>query len=260
MSLVSVETLRTACAYDDCHLFLAMAPNHVYCTECGCKRKQENHKKRLTKPLITNDEIFEATEDRKLARAIQRDDRNQWLLENKSFCMFDIETTNLDADVGWILCASFMPMGGETYTIRGKGNDRSILDRIRKELYKYDYICTWYGTGFDFPFLATRLLLNRKEAIGLIKHIDLYYVARFKFKFFNNRLDNVADGLFGGDSVKTKLRGSVWYAARSHNRKERETAIDYIAEHCEKDVEELGALFEELIPFKDIQATPLRRF
>lgn len=248
------------CAYDRCHTFPVLAANHVYCTDCGCKRKHENHKKRLTKPLITNDDIYEATETRKLARAEQRVARNQWLLENKTFCMFDIETTNLDADVGWILCASFMPVGGEPYTIRGKRDDRGIIDRIRRELSRYDYIVTWYGTGFDMPFLATRLLLNRKEAIGYVKHIDLYYVARFKFKFFNNRLDNVADGLFGGDSVKTKLRGSVWFAARSHDRKTREAAIDYIVEHCEKDVEELEALFHELIPFKDIQATPLRRF
>jgi len=214
----------------------------------------------LTAPLITNDEIFEAQEARKWERAKQRDDRNQWLLENKTFCMFDIETTNLDADVGWILCASFMPMGEKPYTIRGKANDRSVLDRIRRELYKYDYICTWYGTGFDMPFLATRLLLNEKEPIGLIKHIDLYYVARFKFEFMRNSLENVADGLFGGAAVKTKLRGSVWYAARSHSVKEREAAIDYIVEHCEMDVKELGALFEKLISFKDIQATPLRRF
>jgi len=248
------------CAYDECHKFLPAVDNHIYCSFCKCKRKHENHKKRLRKPLITEDEIFELTEARKLARATQRDDRNKWLLQNKTFCMFDIETTNLDADVGWILCASFMPMGEKPYTIRGRANDRSIINRIRRELYKFDYIVTWYGTGFDLPFLATRLLLNRQKAIGLVRHIDLYYVARFKFKFFNNRLDNVADGLFGGDSVKTKLRGSVWYAARSHNIAEREKAVDYIVEHCEKDVEELGAIFKELIPFKDIQATPLRRF
>lgn len=250
----------TPCAYDRCCVIIPNTANHIYCTECGCKRKQENHKKRLTKPLVTNDEIYEATEAKKRAKAEQRVERNAWLLENKTFCMFDIETTNLDADVGWILCASFMPVGGKPYTIRGKRDDITILARIRRELHKYDYYVTWYGTGFDFPFVATRLLLNRKEAIGYVRHIDLYYVARFKFKFFNNRLDNVADGLFGGDSVKTKLRGSVWFAARSHDRKTRETAIDYIVEHCEKDVEELEALFHELIPFKDIQATPLRRF
>ncbi len=249
------------CSRDECHTFAPVTANHVYCTECNCKRKNENQVKRIHAPLVTNDEIFEAQETRKRARAEQRNDRNKWLLQNKTFCMFDIETTNLDADVGWMLCASFMPIGGKAYTIRARGpDDVSVLDRIRKELYKYDYICTWYGTGFDMPFLATRLLLNGKDPIGLVKHIDLYYVARFKFKFFNNRLDNVADGLFGGESVKTKLRGSVWFAARSHRRAVREKAIDYIVEHCEKDVEETGALFEKLIPFKDIQATPLRRF
>ena len=93
------------CSYDKCHIFHAVAANQIYCSDCQCKRKQENHRKRLVKPLITEDEIYELTEAKKRAKAQQRVDRNAWLLENKTFCMFDIETTNLDADVGWILCA-----------------------------------------------------------------------------------------------------------------------------------------------------------
>ncbi|KKM44028.1 hypothetical protein LCGC14_1562230 [marine sediment metagenome] len=248
------------CLFDGCCTFEPSQHNHVYCNKCRCKRKEEARKKRLESPLVYDEETFQLQENRKLALAERQEAKDKWILENKTFCMFDIETTNLDADVGWILCASFKPVDGETYTIRGAADDTNILDAIRDELHKYDYIVTWYGTRFDLPFVATRLLLNRKEAIGRLRHIDLLYVSRFKFKFFNNKLENVADGLFGGDSVKTKLRGSVWYSARKHDKKTREKAIDYIVEHCEMDVVELENLFHELIPFKKISLTPLRSY
>ena len=213
----------------------------------------------MDEPIEFSADAYEALERRKVAQAARREAQNRWILENKTFAMYDIEATNLDADIGEILCACIKPLGGETKVFTAKNDDRKVVADIRDELRKYDYIVTWYGTGYDLPFTATRLVISEQEPLGLLKHVDLYYTARFHFKFHSNRLGSIAEGLFG-ESSKTRVWGQVWNQARSLNKKKREEAMEYIVDHCEKDVEELERIFNRLVPFRDLAGTPLRRY
>jgi uncharacterized protein YprB with RNaseH-like and TPR domain len=222
----------------------------------------ENWQKRLRR-LNSIDEmeedVFNQIDLRKEALAKRKDKQNSWLLAHRTFAMFDLEATNLNADIGEILCACIKPLDGGITTIVSRDDDKRSSALIRDELKKYDYVVTWYGSRYDMPFLATRLLLNEHSPLGYVRHVDLYYTAKMQFKFHSNRLDAVGEGLFG-ESKKTRLRGGLWNDARSPNRERRRKAMEYIIDHCQKDVEELESIFKELVPFRQLASTPLRRF
>ncbi len=106
------------CLYDGCCKFEPSQHNHVYCNEHKCKRKEENAKRRLETPFAYDEETFELQENRKRALLARKEARNTWVFDNKSFAMFDLETTDLKADGGQILCASIKPLGGHIETFK----------------------------------------------------------------------------------------------------------------------------------------------
>lgn len=252
-----MSKLLVTCMYDECCEFLSEAPNARYCPTCKCKRKLESSKKRLSKPIEYDEELWQIQENRKLAKAHEVEARNTWILKNKSFCMFDIETTNLDADIGEMLCACIKPLGKpvKTFIVDTRNGDGSLAASLRNELAAYDYIVSWYGTRFDMPYLTTRLLAAEEDPLGYARHIDLYYTARFKLKLHSNRLAAVGEFMFG-KTQKTRVIGPIWLRAIRGDKE----AMDYIVKHCRKDVRELEQVFCQLVPYRNLSATPLRKY
>ena len=254
------------CLYDGCCEFEPSTHNHIYCSECRCKRKEETRKKRLAVPLVYDADTFELQEKRKRALLDRKQARNKWIFQNKSFACFDIETTDLKADGGQILCASIKPYGEPVETYKSEiylpegGDDRTVLVDIRDRLRDFDYIVTWYGTGFDMPFLKTRLLITDQERLGEIYHVDLYYTSRFHYLFNSNRMQSVEEALFDGKTHKTRLSRTLWAKALSFDYKVRLEALNYIADHCEMDVISLENIFDLIGDSKDLSSTPLRRY
>lgn len=253
------------CTYDACHEFEGGSWNAAYCPDCSCKRKREASVKRLSAPVTGDAELWQLQEDRKMGKLLVSQEKNDWILKNKSFAMFDLETSNLDANFGEILCGCIKPLYGKITTFAIPTfeagdpwtliSDNEVAVQLRDELRKYDYIVTWFGTRFDMPYLTTRLIDSREEKIGPIRHLDLYYTSRWKLKLHSNRLAAVGDFLFG-KTKKDNYAGNTWMQAlRGHK-----PAIDYVVKHCEKDVEELERVFEELAPFRNIAATALKDY
>ena len=118
------------CNYDRCHQFDPQSHNARYCVECKCKRKAENAKKRLTVPVDSDEELWGLQERKKESNYINAQAKNEWLLENSKFGSFDIETTNLDASIGMILCACIKIRGGETTTYVAKPINGMINSRF----------------------------------------------------------------------------------------------------------------------------------
>ena len=232
--------------------FTTNSSTHIYCSS-GCKNKAEEIRKLGKTVEIYTPNEYEVEEQRKLARAERAKAKSAWLLANKSFATFDLETTNLDASIGEILCGCVKPLGQNGKVFVGEKTDAGIVADIRDELEKYDYIITWYGTGFDVPYLTTRLLVSDKRPLAKIRHLDMYYTARTYLKLHSNRQQVAAETLLG-QSAKTRVIGSIWNNAMRGNK----TAMKYIIEHCIGDVTELEKLFYKLITFRNIGATPLR--
>lgn len=262
---------KRRCKWDGCCEFEPQSWNHFYCHEHKCKRAYENSVRRNEVPVPVGPELYDRQERRKQALIDRVADKNTWLLERKTFAFFDIESSNLSASIGTHLCASIRDRDtGETFT-------RSILDgaeiceccghpaeylddskmvvAIRDKLEEYDYIVTYYGTGFDIPYLNTRLIMWGERPIHRYKHIDLYYTARHKLKLHSNRLAVVCESLFG-DSHKTRIVGPTWIRAVQGDPE----AMAYIVKHCEIDVAELEKVFDRLIGFVNIGAKRLHQY
>jgi uncharacterized protein YprB with RNaseH-like and TPR domain len=250
------------CHYDRCCSFDPGSHNARFCPEHRCKRRAENARKRLTSPPPDDiEELWRLQENRKLGRLETAQSKNEWLLERSKIGFFDIESSNLDASIGVILCACIKDRGGEVHTfVAGQDeggiiSDRTVVVAIRDRLEQYDYVSTFYGTRFDIPFLNTRLLMHGERPIDRLRHIDLYFVARFKLKLHSNRLQVVAETMLG-ESTKTRVVGPIWVRAIAGDK----AAMQYIIDHCVIDVEELENVFEKVRGFINLSAVRWRKY
>ena len=252
------------CSYDFCCAFTPGSHNAEYCPEHKCKRKVENAKKRLTTDFpegATAEVLWKLQESRKKGRLEVAVEKNRWLLENSKIAFFDLETSDLNASIGMILCGSIKERGGATVTFSAAKDsdgilvDKNICVQLRDMLAGYDYVTTYYGSRFDIPYINTRLIMQGERPINELRHIDLYYRAKFNLKLHSNRLQVVGETLFG-ESQKTRVLGVVWQRAAQGDME----ALKYIQEHCERDVEELEEVFDTLKGFINLSATRWRKY
>ena len=185
---------------------------------------------------------------------------NCYLRENPSpekVGYFDIETftSNFYADRGLMLCYCIKPGDGgkilgrsitpEEIFNRKAGRDKPIIKECIDNLLKFDRIYTWYGSGFDIPWLRGRALKHKLDFIGHGErfHKDLYYVGR-KFKYASKSLDNMARQLLGS-SRKTRFDYDSWLDALLGDKKQ----LKKILEHCQYDVMDLADIHKVLEPY-----------
>ncbi len=255
-----VVPLQIWCNFDRCCEFTPETINRKYCAEHGCAKKAENSRRRLQSPLISSEESWRLQENRKLDRLLVSQNKNRWIEENSNICFFDIETTNLSASIGMMICACVKDKDGETYTFKmskenGLFNDHKAVVEIRDFLESYDYVVTYYGTRFDIPYLNTRLIMYGERPLQRLRHIDLYFTAKFKLKLHSNKLAVVCETLFG-DTEKTRVIGNTWNQALMGDKQ----SMDYIVEHCQIDVAELEKVYDELKGFINLSAVRWRVF
>lgn len=176
-----------------------------------------------------------------------------------STLIFDLETSDLQADRGVILCASYESSEEprKIRTIRqddrrvnpnwdkSRGNDREIVRRMSDVIRAHDVIVAHNGTRFDLPYLRTRALAWGLPPLLEVKIVDPCTIAWRKFKLRSNSLGVVADHL-GIRDKKTPLDMSLWMdATLNGNRK----AMDNIVEHCEADIRVLRGVLRGVRPF-----------
>lgn len=170
---------------------------------------------------------------------------------------FDIETTGLGADFGFVIAACIKPATDKkiiTFRIddykdykKDLCNDKKLVLDIANALEDFDVICTYNGDKFDLPFMDTRLAVHGvRKRVTLVHSIDLLPIIKQKMRLHSNRLDTVASAL-GLSEAKTRLLPQVWQRASHGSKKD----LDYIVEHCEKDVLVLEEAFKRLKIFVD---------
>ncbi len=94
-------------------------------------------------------------------------------------------------------------------------------------------IVTWFGKGFDNPFLQTRLAEYGMKPLERIWHIDLcfYYRGWSGLKPRSSKLETVAE-FWNLDERKDKLDVKYWSQAMAGHK----PSLDRIVERCESDV------------------------
>jgi uncharacterized protein YprB with RNaseH-like and TPR domain len=166
----------------------------------------------------------------------------------------DIEASQLDADFG-IMYSWVIKYQGQNKYEMGIVTRQEILDGVLDKrvcedlvtaLKKFTLVYTYYGTGFDIPFIRTRCLMNGVKFVtrGEVEHRDAYYLARRCLKLHRNSLDNVCATL--GIKGKTHLEGRYWILANSGNPE----ALAYILDHNKADTVILEKVHEVLAEFE----------
>jgi uncharacterized protein YprB with RNaseH-like and TPR domain len=162
-------------------------------------------------------------------------------MDQVSCACFDLETTNLSADFGVVLCGVVKPAHAEAIIFRAdrlnrnwrqrRSDDRAVIRAIVDELDNYDIWVAHNGARFDVPFLRARLAALHMPTLPTKKLIDPVLLARNKLRLSYNSLDAIASML--GVNTKTVVEGKQWLRAALDGDTR---AMNYIVEHCVQDV------------------------
>jgi uncharacterized protein YprB with RNaseH-like and TPR domain len=127
--------------------------------------------------------------------------------------------------------------------IKAHRYDKALCQQFLEDLNEFDRLVTYYGTGYDLPFLRTRCLTHSLDfpPIGSLFHTDLYYSVRGKLRLYRNRLE-VACSQFDIPSKGHRLNPSVWMDAQAGDKK----AVGWVLAHNVEDVESLEQLWDKM--------------
>lgn len=172
---------------------------------------------------------------------------------NPKILVFDIESSNLNANFGVILCISYKWFGTDkVHTIaitdfpsfkKDPTNDKPVVEAFQKVFEEADYVVAHFGEKFDVPMIQTKLLMHSGKLLPNTKLIDTWRISKTKLKLNSNRLETLISAL-GVKHKKTPLSGPTWVKAMAGNRE----AIRYVVEHCIADVKALEGVFQKLLP------------
>jgi uncharacterized protein YprB with RNaseH-like and TPR domain len=167
---------------------------------------------------------------------------------------FDIETSNLNADFGivlsWYILDEDNVFHGRSITrdevLNDSYPDHNLMVELVETFNKFDLLYGYYSTKFDFPFVRSRCVMNNIPfpGFGSIKHKDVFYIIKNKFKL-HRRTQEVAAEMLLGKSNKTHWSAKYWIRAIQGDQE----ALDYIDENNRIDCIELKALTEKVIDF-----------
>jgi uncharacterized protein YprB with RNaseH-like and TPR domain len=165
----------------------------------------------------------------------------------------DIETSNLKANFGIVLCWCILDEDGdlcEDYLtqddVLSGYEDRRIVSNCVDAMCNFDRIIGHYSTYFDVPFLRTRALIHHLPfpEQGTIYHTDVWKMAKHSLCLHSNRQDVIAESLYG-KTQKTRISHPAWRQAMLGDEK----AAREVLNHCEKDVLDLKRNYETLKPY-----------
>jgi uncharacterized protein YprB with RNaseH-like and TPR domain/predicted RNA-binding Zn-ribbon protein involved in translation (DUF1610 family) len=168
---------------------------------------------------------------------------------------FDLETADLSANRGHIICAAAKWVGEKmVYTWRideGDGyrdtpqsfyNDKHIVEGLKPLLEEADAVLAYYGSGFDVPYLNTRAIINKVAPPIPYTLIDPWKTARSQLKLARNDMGSVAS-VFGA-RPKTHLPWDDWQRARYGDS----AAISKLLKYNINDIKVLEEIYLEMRP------------
>jgi hypothetical protein len=169
---------------------------------------------------------------------------------NHRIAYLDIETTAFQADIGVMI----------HWCLKHQGDDRILESRITKEelfdgrydrrlvkelleeLNNVDIVITFFGKGFDVPFIRSRAMFYGMKfpSFGTMIHWDLFFYCKRLFRLTRKSLDRITT--FLGIEGKTHLQQEDWAEARYGDK----AILDKIMIHNREDVKILEMLHEKM--------------
>jgi len=166
---------------------------------------------------------------------------------------FDIEAGGLKANFDYMLTYCIKTRDKDEFykgvidakEIRKFKFDEKLVKQLITDISRYDVIVTYYGTGYDIPFIRTRALFWKLPfpQFGYIQHKDVYYMVKSKLCLHRNSLD--AATRFLGIKGKNHIDGIIWGKAKLGDPK----SLEYVLDHNTKDCIILEKLHKKLEEF-----------
>ena len=133
-----------------------------------------------------------------------------------SLFTWDIESTGLHCDYNSVLCVSIKPYGKEieTYRVKKPGNDEKLIREVIGRLNEAKMWMTYYGKGFDVPFVRGRSVKWRMKAqsspiLEKKPHIDLFFQIVGKVRTSRKSLAHICEWL-GLPEKKMTVGADEW--------------------------------------------------
>jgi len=173
----------------------------------------------------------------------------------------DIESTNLKANIGLMLSWAIKTRDKREvrHDMITKQElfdgvyDQRIVQTLIDALNQYDLIFTYYGTGFDIPFIRTRAMEYnlRFPVFREVSHKDLYYLVRSKMQLHRSSLKAATQ--FLGIGGKTNLDPKIWRGAMYGDPK----SLKYVLDHNIADVRILERLHKKIEEYCNTNVVPM---
>lgn len=169
------------------------------------------------------------------------------------YVYFDLETSDLAADIGRILCASFLNQDGKLWTLRNDkigpnmADDEKIALQIRDTLEDYHLTIGWYSKGFDLSFLNSRLVKAGHKVLRPGLHLDpIWFCKGWRgIKARSSKLKIMAEFFDLPDELrKIHVDVDIWTKAALGGDKR---AMDILVDRCEGDVLTTKVITEKIL-------------
>lgn len=162
----------------------------------------------------------------------------------------DIETTSRKASEGMVIAIGLLK-DGEEPKVRFADSfeeERKALEWLQEELKGCERIITWFGSGFDIPFLMSRAALHNVDLSTLSETsmLDLFDWCRGHMLLSSYKLESVAR-FFGIQRILEFHGGDVGALFKLVRRGNLETR-KLIVDHCKEDLLLLKRVYERLKP------------
>lgn len=164
--------------------------------------------------------------------------------------LFDLESTNLNANFGFILCICYKWLGEKrVHTISidqfdryetDRTNDREVVRAFARVFEEADIVVGHYSTKFDAPYISARLLYHGYKPLPPTRHIDTWRISKDRLRLNSNRLASI--GEFFSLQDKTSVSGPHWIKAMAGHK----ASLQYVKEHCRIDVDVLEQAYLKL--------------
>lgn len=159
----------------------------------------------------------------------------------------DIETSSLKASDGIIIAIGLM--SGEVPEVRFSDSleeERKSLEWLKTKLEDCDMLVTWYGSGFDVPFIVTRALYHNIDISRLteLPMLDLHEWSRANLLLGSYSLESVSRFLGVGKSKE--FHGEDISALYRMVERGNFEARKLIVDHCKDDILMLKQVHERL--------------
>ncbi len=151
---------------------------------------------------------------------------------------------------GYILSFAYKWLGDKSvkaYSLADfKGNRKKLVKKLHELLDQAEVVITQNGDGFDLKWANRAFIFHGMKPPSPFKSIDTLKIARSKFNFNSNRLDDLGEYLKVGRKMKHE-GFSLWRACMKGDKSAFKRMVDY----NKQDIVLLESVYKKLMPWSN---------